>query len=424
MTKSKSVHAGATTASRTRTESQEREREDEESGTPAPGAYADADEIVVVAVCDAAGRLVELRFDRCREIPRLLMQIVALCVPYQPLLTRLEVRRAPLEGEALYEIGKFLPLSQLTDVCLDDSPVPQKNYRSLLEHERLRRLSLARCELDDADCAALAAALAHPLPASRNLAVLSLVSNAIADAGARALAEALRSNRALQHLNLAGNRVGDEGALALFRALREFPLTYEELTTKRRRYISFLRNRREVYLSCLGSLTAARLDRPAEEGARARRRTAPARRKSVASPSPVSVGSGPSVQDAVAARADAMAAELVGAHADPFALEETAVRDGYLHSLGNTALCFLNLAHNSLGYLSVAALADLLRYQAALVRKAGPGLLRVVLDGNPLPATCAEYRLIQDLLERAVLWKLSKSLRKVDKTKQSKGKLG
>ncbi|KOB62750.1 Uncharacterized protein OBRU01_25027 [Operophtera brumata] len=364
---------------------------------------SESGEIVVTAVQDSALRLVELSFDRCKEIPRLLMQIIALCVPYQPYLTRLTVRRVPFGGEALYEIAKLLSLSHLTDVCLDDSPVREKNYHSLLEQEQLRCLSLARCSLDDDDCVIIAAKLAHPLPASRNITVLSLVSNIISDVGACALAEALRSNRKLQHLNLAGNRVSDAGACALFRSMTEFPLTYGELIMKRQRIFQYLQLRKEVYLQLITELTASAIDRSADESSRGpRRRTAanPARgRKAGGAASAMS--SAPSAYD-LATRAEFMANEQVGSFVDPFSLEETVTREGYVYSLGNTTLCFLNLAYNDLGYASVVALRDVLQYQGALVRKTGLGLVRVVLDGNLLPAACNEYSAIQDLLERAL----------------------
>lgn len=410
------------TPSRTQTESQERDDGDESESAP-PGAYTDSYEIVVTAVQDINSKLVELSFNKCREIPRLLMQIVALCVPYQPLLSKLTIRWSPLEGEALYEIAKFLPVSQLTDICLDDSPVPEKNYHSLLEHEQLQRLSLARCFLDDDDCVTIASKLAHPLPASRNLYALSLVSNSIADVGASALAEALRSNRTLQHLNLAGNHVSDVGARALFRSMAEFPLTYSELTTKRQRFIDFLRLHKEVYQRCLSELTSTWLDRQAEDSGRgSRRRTMALSARARKASAGCVAGAGPGAHEALAARAEALADDLLGRYADPFALEETVSKEGYVYSLGNTNLCFLNLAHNDVGYSGVVALRDVLQYQSTLVHKTGPGLLRVIMEGNALPQVCTEYSTIDSLLERAILWKLSKPLKKADKAK-SKGKL-
>ncbi|XP_028170622.1 uncharacterized protein LOC114360208 [Ostrinia furnacalis] len=388
------------------------QRQEESASAAAPLQLADDDDepvIALTAVCDAAGALVELAFRRAPQLPRLLLKVLGMCVPFHPALARLTVRWGPLGGEALHELAKFLPLSHITDVCLDDSPVPECNYDLLLERpSQLRSLSLARCQLDDRDCRLLAARLAHPLPAARTLLMLSLAANVISDDGARALAAALRSNRALQYLNLSGNRIGDDGAGELLGSLTEFPLTHEELITKRRRRLEYLRLRDEVTRKCHAELAAA--ERAQDEFSRSgkRRQTVGGgrggRRTSAAGHAAAAAGAG---ADPLALKAQAMAGELLGRpHADPFGAEGTVSRDGYVFSAGNPTLVALNLSYNALGFPSLARLAAVLRYQERT--RARGGLLRVLLEGNALPVACRELARVQELLERALSWKLAK----------------
>ncbi|KAM3959591.1 uncharacterized protein ACR2FA_006383 [Aphomia sociella] len=372
--------------------------------TSAPTTFRDEYMVLVTAMTDAADHLIELIFYRCIDIPRLLIKVIGMCISYQRYLYKITLRWGPLTGPTLYELAKFLPLSQITELCLDDSPVEQRNYYMLLEQQTLLRcLSLARCNLDDDDCAIIASKLIHPLPAARSLVMLSLASNFISDDGARALGAALRSNRTLQYLNLSGNQIGDDSAASIFRSLVEFPLTCDELIARRKRLLNYLKLKQETYTKCYNELTTTLLERSRDDYSRGgRRRTITSARSRKSNISAVTTRA--SVYDTVALNAEAMTDELLRTYSEPFSFEETVSRDKNIHSMGNATLCYLNLGYNQLSYVSAVRLLRVLTYQAT--RRSGPGLMRVPLGGNAMPAA-RELFAAQELLDKAVLLKLA-----------------
>ncbi|XP_022814418.1 NLR family CARD domain-containing protein 3-like [Spodoptera litura] len=342
---------------------------------------------------DSADNLVEIAFRRCVTIPRMLIQVIGWSVPHHDFLSRLTIRWATLDAIALYEFSKFLSNVNLTEICLDDSPVKGRNYEVLLASPNsLRYLSLARCDLDDEDTARLATHLQYPRPAASSLAVLLLVANRVGDAGAAALADALRSNRTLRCLNLSGNVISDVGAISIFETLTEFPLTADEIIKKRLRFLEYLKLKSEVYDKCVRQLI---LERNHDEGRAMRRRPtlqAPQRRYSVKASQ---------FSNALYQKAEALANELVGVFTDPFSVEQTVTRSDHTYCIGNTSLCWLNLSYNNLEYSSLGALYEALAHQQWLGPRAAPGLLRVNVDGNRLPVDCDQLFLIEDLLHRA-----------------------
>lgn len=206
--------------------------------------------INIIVVEDLLGHVLELIFWRCKIIPSLLLKIVSLCIPFHPNLSKISVRWGPLRGFGLKEIVKFLPTSYLTEICLDDSPIPQRDAHTLLEASTsLRWLSLARCSLDDDACSLLAGRLHYPQPAARTLLALTLSSNFISEVGAAALAAALRTNRALLHLDLSDNALSAAGVDHIFRTLVEFPLSKDEVLGRNRRRFEYLKLRNELFLS-------------------------------------------------------------------------------------------------------------------------------------------------------------------------------
>ncbi|XP_030034675.1 uncharacterized protein LOC115450731 [Manduca sexta] len=396
-------------------DSQEKE---DESMTTGGALFGDPNEVVVTVVFDLGGRLVELQFNKTPAVPRLLIKIIALCIPYQTCLSRITMRWVPLKGEIIYEMAKFLPQSHVTEVLLENTHVPQHNYYQLFEFAHLRRVSLIRCALTDDDCVCIAVKLVHPQPASKTLTLLSLASNQISDKGACALAEALRSNRMLQYLNLSGNRINDDGATSILQSLMQFALTYDELLTKRERMMEHMRLKQEVFQRFVRELSAAMKEKSPDDGSRSvRRKTATGRSKKTSTTCiPLGVYH-TSIMDAITMKADTMASELVGTLSDPFNVDETDTRDRQVFSLGNTVLCYLNLSFNNLGYETVAALVRVLSYQQRTVRKSGPGILRIVIEGNRMPASCSEYSIIDELLEQAMAARMSKPPRRVERGK-------
>ncbi|XP_045494917.1 uncharacterized protein LOC123693755 isoform X2 [Colias croceus] len=377
----------------------------------------DLEIVCICAVCDTAGRLIELLFQRT-TIPRLLLKVVTLCIPYQPYLNKISIRLSTIDGYTLHEITNCLPQSHITEICLNDSPVLQRNYYLLLEYQtQLKCLSLDRCELEDDDCAAIAAKLVYPLPASRTLCVLSLVSNSISDGGASALATMLRSNRQLRFLNLSGNHITNTGALAIFHSLMEFSMTYEEIISKRMRNIQYIKLQKEVYTKCYNELINTFHNRKSiDERSTGRKKIMPAPAKA---PRTALVSSRPSQVDNVALKAEMMTLDLIGAYNDPFCDRDTVHKNEYLYSIGNMSLSYLNLSHNYLEQPSIKKLVEVMRYQSNRAKKPQPGLVRVVIEGNPLPLSSRELDALQDLADAAGANRLGG----INKSEKFRGKL-
>ncbi|XP_038214539.1 uncharacterized protein LOC119834275 [Zerene cesonia] len=308
-------------------------REKEKSESQLAFGVVDQSQLVLITViCDTAGRLVELLFQHTK-VPLLLLEVIGFCLPYQPYLNRITIRWGAIDGYSIYEMAKHLRQSQITEICLDDSPVAQCNQYLLLENEtNLKFLSLERCGLVDRDCIRIAAKLVYPQPASRTLRVLSLASNTISDEGAVALGTMLRSNRQLRFLNLSGNQITNSGAAAIFSSLMEFPMTYDEIVSKRARSIEYLNRQKEVYMKCYK--------------------------------------------------------ELINT--------DTIRKDAYSYSIGNLSLSYLNLSYNNLGHESLVKLLQVIRYQESLKCKTQVGLVKVMVEGNPMPCRSGELEAIQD----------------------------
>ncbi|XP_026752181.2 uncharacterized protein LOC113512482 [Galleria mellonella] len=380
----------------------------------------DRDMIVIVAVTDVVGNLVELIFYRCPDIPRLLIKIIGLCIPYHPYFKKLTLRWGPLDGPTLYEVAKLLSFSHITELNLDDSPVAAANYYMLLEEQtQLRCLSLARCNIDDNDCTIIASKLIHPLPAARTLVMLSLASNFICDVGACALGEALRSNRSLQYLNLSGNQIGDVGAASIFGSLMEFPLSCDEVVKKRQRQLKYLKTKEEVYTKYYNELTTALLEHSHDENSRTGKRKATGTRSRKSSITSTLTATATSVLDTVSLKAELMATELLGAYSDPFSIEETMLHDNYVYSMGNMTLCYLNLAYNSLSYLSTVKLLEVVTYQSEVAHKVASGLLRVHLVGNQLPVASRELDVALQLLDKAMICRANKQQKRPERSARS-----
>lgn len=379
-----------------------------------------------IIVYDINRQAVELVFKRC-EVPHTALQLIAFCLPYQANLTRLTFHWVQLRAATLYEIANFLPNSFITDVCLDDCPLREANYYTLLENtSSLRNLSLDRCSLGDPGCEKLAMCLVHPLPASSKLVTLSLAINCIGDSGARALAVVLRSNRTLLHLNLSGNYVSDIGAEYILSSLTEFEMTFEEIVKTRKRRIIYMEKRRKVYDKFYAQLLESSTQqatlqtqydsKTTKKKPELRGRASPSVMIKASTSSrtgrPMALGI-----DAVASKAELMTNESMGPWLEPFSAAETIPSDDNtrIFSRGNRILCSLNLSYNLIGYFTAVKLVQVLRYQES-VREENlqgmdelTGLLRVVVEGCPMPSNCTEMEEIHAMLDRFVLTKIAKN---------------
>ncbi|KOB78620.1 Uncharacterized protein OBRU01_02110, partial [Operophtera brumata] len=370
-----------------------------------PNFSSDSNTVPVKAYYDAKGYLVEISITGCPlNIDKKVIHAFRICLPFHSLLTKLTIRRGGLSALLLHEIGKMLPHSNLTDVCLDDCNVPEGNYEMLLEETSgLKYLSLNRCRLGDSVCKKLADKIDFGSPGS-SLLVLELGSNLISDIGARALGESLRRNRRLLHLNLSGNNITDAGATAMLCHLMEFNLTSGEIVDARQRKFKYLRNKMEVYSSCYEEVLKQN-EAEIQSGSCSIKRSC-ITKSIMCKKSEIlkTETDNPLIQKKTSLEvAEMMTMEILGKFLDPYDEYSVVKKDGYPHSKGNMVLCSMNLAYNNLSFISIKKIYDVLKYQDRLAKPSGAtGLLRVVLDGNNIPRHCKEYDVIEMLLNQKV----------------------
>ncbi|XP_021191122.3 uncharacterized protein LOC110376836 [Helicoverpa armigera] len=339
--------------------------------------------VPIIAYYDVKHRLVELAIiGSTTEVSRKIFHALSLSIPYHSMLTRFTFRRSLTTYLIIYEINRLLPISSITEVCFDDTYVKEGNYYILLENSsQVRYLSLNRCRINDDICKKIFSNLGIGTQASQGLQCLELGSNEITDVGAKYIASVLRVNRYLLHLNLSGNKITDIGFIPILDSLMEFKLTREENMELKRRKLYFLNNKMEVYSRCLAELKYGKsddLDNAASSGRKLlMRRLRRKSRKIIAEQS---------VQDI----AEMMAKGIVGVFHDPFSDDNVEYKNCGLYSKGNLVMCYINIAYNQIGYASVQRLAQVLSYQDSIIKSDDSGLVRITLDGNPIPNDCWE----------------------------------
>lgn len=378
------------------------------ASTAGPGAgtgstYVDPDTVYVSALYDAMNRLAEVTMYKVKHLPRILMQVFCILMPHFDQLTKLTIRKCGINVYTIHELNKLLHLTNLSDICLDESPLPEGNYAILLDNANgVRNLSLCRCKINDEVCKQISSKLHYLQPAEKQLLLLNLSSNHITDVGARYLGEALRTNRNLRYLNLADNRIKDEGAAYILNSLMEFPLTYDETMTKRSRYMMYLRARMDLFLKYMHEceMQSSDIDISAHSRKGKKRRNSNTSSASAKS-KPASTKTNMAGQF-LRTKAEMMAGERMGPYYDPFAPSSVKTRNEWPCCTGNMVLCYLNLAYNDLAFPSLKKINDVLVYQGMNKKLNETGLLKVVLDGNYMPQNCTELIAIGSLMLKSV----------------------
>lgn len=341
--------------------------------------------VVHVIAVYSGDKLVQIKIENNTRIPRELYKVLALTVYFHPCLSSIVINKA-LTMTGIYELRHFLNLSNITDVILDDTYVEAANYYILLESpRRLRRLSLARCFIQDIGVEQIAAKLAFSHPASETLALLNLSSNRITDVGATYIATALRTNRCLSYLNLTNNMITDEGGKTIFEVLMQFPLSYSEMIGRNERYIRHLRKKHELIDTFITNV-----QQTDETDSKSAKKKA----------SRIDTSQGRPSASYMHGRAQDMAKKLISDFKDPYHKDIT-LKDGVLHCNGNNILAYLNLSYNHLSYTTLKTILNVLRYQKNCAR-VPRGLVRVGIEGNPMPNDCIELKNINNELDNCV----------------------
>lgn len=97
--------------------------------------------ITIIAMY-SADNLVEIKFDKIKQIPAMILKIIGLLLQFHVNLSSISINSG-LDHLCLYELSKLVPISNITDICLDGTYLRQANYFLLLEKEsRIKQLSL------------------------------------------------------------------------------------------------------------------------------------------------------------------------------------------------------------------------------------------------------------------------------------------
>lgn len=346
--------------------------------------------VPVTAYYDANNKLVEISIDMSTVRPsRKVIRAFSLAVPHHSSLRRFTFRRSGLTAELLQDINKLLPISNICEIILDDSFVPERNYHILLEQfSQLKYLSVNRCRISDEACKKIFENIRFDAPAANTLQILELGSNQITDDGATFIGSVLRANRCLVHLNLSGNNITDNGFLKILDSLMEFPLNIKERYASERRKCRYLQSKTAVYARCLSNIKCGNLQDVDSSGKKLMHfKTKKSDQKPLRS-----------IED----EAEMLASEIVGDFYDPFSPNDVVLKDGTTFCKGNFVLCSINIAYNDLEYQSVRKLKEVLQYQEGIMDMGGKstGLIRIILDGNKIPRTCSELEVIDLCLEK------------------------
>ncbi|XP_004931382.1 uncharacterized protein LOC101738863 isoform X2 [Bombyx mori] len=364
------------------------------------------DTIVIESIYDNMNNLVEIVINKVSNVPRILMQLIGLMVPYFRKLNRINIRNCKTNVYTIHELRKMIPFSTITDVCLNGSTLSEINYATLLDSPiRLNHLSLSKCLISDDVCVQIASKLQLFGPAEANLLTLDLSINEITDVGATSLAEALKTNRNLRYLNLAGNRITDDGACSLFNYLIDFPLSCDEIVEKRRRRIGYLRAKRDLIMKYIGECDSKSFDEYSQISKKStvkKRKTSATSVKGKGYSRKEKLKRSSLTDDDLNCKAEMLANEMLGPYMDPFGPGSTKIKDGEFFCIGNLVLCYLNLAYNNLTYTSITKLHQVLIQQAQHKKHGQPGLIKIVLDGNELPIACTELTQIYEILNKNI----------------------
>ncbi|XP_039760352.1 leucine-rich repeat-containing protein 71-like [Pararge aegeria] len=354
--------------------------------------------INVTMVYDNYNTLMEILITKVMDVPRALLRIISLLLPYYRNLTRITICKCGINMYSIYELSKVLCASTITEVCLDGSPVLGADYTMLLETTKLRYLSLSKCNIQDDTCKLIAVKLQN-MCCAQNLLLLNLSTNRITDEGAKHISNALRTNRHLRYLDLSDNHITDCGAGQILDVLIEFPLTYDEMMGMRRRRFEYLKRRNELHEKYLAHIH----NRPFDELSQFSRKSGQQKRKKTSLTTLRSKGSArrdkeltSSTDDEhIKTKAEMLTAEVLGPFEDPFHPKTIKRIEGYVYSVGNMTLAYLNLAYNNLSYMCIKKLLSVIKHQNNYKNK---GLVKVVLDGNNLPISCPELAQIEELM--------------------------
>lgn len=379
---------------------------------------------------------------------RQVMQVIALLAPYCSMLSKIVIQRCRVNAFVIYDLSKMLPLTTITEICLDESPFPEANYAILLNVEGnvLKHLSLARCRINDAVCEEIASKLHYNTVAGKQLLSLNLSSNHITDEGAKFLADALRTNRRLRYLNLTSNRITDTGFGNILDMLIEFPLTPNEIMQNKVCYFQYLKKRlalsmdqihfagrnsfpdstgsardskiitnKKKYSNVTSNSSANIATKYSADVIWGRTETAQIKKIKTRRPEIEKTNSAKSViinsKQSLSANSKDFSSLLDCM--EPFSPDTVVEKDGWTYAKGNLELSYLNVAYNDITLIGMGKLSSVLTYQSEVRQPGEAGLIKINVDGNLLPGDCLETRKINTMLANILPAKRSSKTKSV-----------
>lgn len=389
--------------------------------------------VIITARYDKFNRLIELVMKKVNLRIFQIMPVIALLAPYCSSLSKIVMQCCRINASVIYDLSKMLQWTAITEICLDDSPLPEANYAILLNVEGnvLKHLSLARCLINDVVCEQLSTKLHYNMIAENQLLTLNLSSNHITDEGAKFLANALRTNRRLRYLNLANNCITDIGFSHILDTLTEFHLTPSEMAQKKVCYVEYLKKRvalsmdqlhftgRHSLSDSMDSLRGSKINMkkrndtivsaksstniaPKYSAGRIRGQTeiVEIKKNKTQNREMEKVNSAKSVitnskqPETNNPKDFSSLLDCLG----PFKPSTVVEKDGWTYSKGNLELSYLNVAYNDLTLIGMRQLSTVLTYQSQVRQLGETGLIKIHIEGNLLPSDCPEIRTINNIL--------------------------
>lgn len=312
--------------------------------------------------------------------------MIASIIQLYPYLSNITIANG-LDMYGIYEISKLLAISRVNEVCLEHLNIKNAHYQLLLsEASNLSYLSLSKCTINDEIVEKMMAQLKHPLTASKTLLALNLSCNLITDSGARFIGEALRTNRCLQYLNLTGNMITDNGATFIFTSLMKFPLYDKEKYERDKTYVQYSLQKVKLMTKYIKQSTS---QQNKELESKIARKVGKKSKKGDDLNADTDTVTNRSVDPKERQKAKTYAENVLGIFQHPYDKTNIVQENGIEYCLGNNTLCYLNMAYNYISVVSIRKLLNVLTYQKDPARTP-KGLMRVIVEGNPLPADCAE----------------------------------
>ncbi|KAJ9576414.1 hypothetical protein L9F63_006726, partial [Diploptera punctata] len=340
------------------------------------------------------------------------------CLKLYPTITTLRLENCNLTYIEIDIIANILThTAVITDLCLNGNPVRQMNYFILLQETNLQYLSLCLCNINDEGVKLISNELKYSDYTTNTLIGLNLTHNRITCAGVKFLAEALRTNRSVISLSLAGNRIQDQGVGFIAEVLQKFPLFHEECIERRCRNITRLLKRQSFLDEQVKIVKNAQVSSNSKQGIiksvmpkktfSASRDTKKGGSQILSSTKRTSATKESNTtleKRNCKARGEMRKIDLetiCGPHhwkkkIHILICRKVTPEDGSLWCVGNFHLSHLNLAYNRFGLVGVKAFHTAVIYQDKLLHNTRRGLLRLGLQGNPIPEFCTE---LPELLE-------------------------